>query len=128
MRLDSDTPVLADLVLDLGRARDEAREQVARLEQLLADLEGLHEPDRNGDCPTCRTQAPCVTHLLLRGVITSEQAFGVVRDNLVIDLTAAEDDVNRRPVPSLADLLAAPTASLDRFFDALLRAPLANAD
>lgn len=127
MGLDADTPIFADLVLDLGRARDDARGRAALLEQLLADLEGLHEPDSNGDCPTCRTQAPCVTHLLLRGDITTEQAYAAVRDNVVIELAANDDNVNRRPVPSLAELLAAPTASFDRFFDALLRTPLADA-
>ena len=127
MRLDPATPILADLVLDLGRARDDACGRAAELERLLRDLEGLHEPDTNGDCPTCRTTAPCVTHLLVRGQISAEQAYGVVRDNKVIDLVSA-DDARRPPVPSLAELLAVPTPSLDRFFDALLRGPVVSAE
>lgn len=110
-------------MLDLARARDDARARVDGLEQLLGDLEVLHEPDGNGDCPTCMTAAPCVTHLLLRGEITVGQAFAAVRDHQPIDLVAAEAGP-RPPVPSLAELLAAPTPSLDRFFDALLRAPV----
>lgn len=125
MQLDQDTPVLSGLVLDLGRSRDEALDRATGLERLLRDLEGLHEPDSNGDCPTCHTAAPCVTHLLLRGEITADQAFAAVRDNVVIDLVRA-DDAARPQVPSLAELLAAPTPGLDRFFDALLRMPVAT--
>jgi len=125
--LDPDTPILSGLLLGLGQACDEARRRAAELERLLADLEELHEPDSNGDCPTCRTAAPCLTHLLLRHQITAEQAFEAVRHNGVIDLVTAEDAA-RPPVPSLADLLAVPTPSLDRFFDALLRAPVTSAD
>ena len=79
------------------------------------------------NCPTCHTAAHCVTHLLLRVEITTEQAFGAVRDNLVLDIVAAEDAA-RPPVPSLAELLAVPTPSLDRFFDALLRTPVASGE
>jgi hypothetical protein len=115
----TDAPVLASLIVDLGAARDRALNRVGELEHTLADLEALHEPDANGDCPTCRAPAPCVTHLLLRAEITGEDAIAAVRDGQPIDLIAAEG-ITTPAVPSLASLLAVPTPGLDRFFDALL--------
>lgn len=123
MRLDHDAPILSGMIVELGHARDEAEEQADALARLLADVEALHEPDGNGDCPTCGTTAPCLTHLLIRREITMDQAYAVVRDNQPIDLVAAEAGRPTPPVPSLAKLLAAPTPGLDRFFDALLQAP-----
>ena len=120
MRFDKDTPILSGMIVELGRARDEAEQQAATAQRLLADIEALHEPDGNGDCPTCGTSAPCLTHLLLRGDITVEQACAAVRDNQPIDLVAAESREGP-PVPSLAELLAVPAPGLERFFDALLR-------
>ena len=122
MRFDRDTPILSGMIIELGRARDEAWAEADALAQRLADLEALHEPDGNGDCPTCGTSAPCLTHLLIRREITIEQAYAAIRDHQPIDLIAAESRP-APPVPSLADLLAAPTPGLDRFFDALLHAP-----
>ena len=122
MRFDRDTPILSGMIVELGRARDEAWAEADALAQRLADLEALHEPDGNGDCPTCGTSAPCLTHLLIRREITIEQAYAAIRDHQPIDLIAAESRP-APPVPSLADLLAAPTPGLDRFFDALLHAP-----
>lgn len=121
---------MSTLIVDLGRARDEARERAVALEQAMADLQALHEPDANGDCPTCLAPAPCVTHLLLRGDISLDQAYAVVRDHQPLDLVAAEaaETVSRPPVPSLEQLLAQPTPGLDRFFDALLRAPVGSRD
>jgi len=125
VRVDRDTPILSGMIVELGRARDVAWEQADALAQLLADLEALHEPDGNGDCPTCGTTAPCLTHLLIRREITIDQAYAAVRDHQPIDLVAAESGL-APPVPSLADLLAAPTPGLDRFFDALLHAPVGS--
>jgi len=122
VRFDRDTPILSGMIVELGRARDEAWAEADALAQRLADLEALHEPDGNGDCPTCGTSAPCLTHLLIRREITIEQAYAAIRDHQPIDLIAAESRP-APPVPSLADLLAAPTPGLDRFFDALLHAP-----
>lgn len=116
----TDTPILAALIVDLGRARDEATGRAEVLQRLVADLEALHEPDSNGDCPTCLAPAPCVTHLMVRGEITLTQAAAAVRDHQPIDLVAAEG-APRPPVPSLEALLAAPAPGLERFFDALLR-------
>lgn len=124
MRFDRDTPILSGMIVELGRARDVAWDQADALAALLADVEALHEPDGNGDCPTCGTTAPCLTHLLIRRQITVDQAFAALRDHQPIDLVAAESG-QAPPVPSLADLLAAPTPGLDRFFDALLHAPAA---
>jgi hypothetical protein len=121
-----DTPILSGMIAELGRARDEAEDEAAALSRLLADIEALHEPDGNGDCPTCLTASPCLTHLLIRREITVEQAYASIRDHQPIDLIAAESRPGP-PVPSLAQLLAAPTPGLDRFFDALLHAP-ASAD
>lgn len=124
MRYDKDTPILSGMIVELGRAREEAYEQADLLAQLVADIEALHEPDGNGDCPTCGTTAPCLTHLLIRRDITIEQAYSAIRDHQPIDLVAAESRPTP-PVPSLAQLLAAPTPGLDRFFDALLHGPVA---
>ena len=126
MRYDKDTPILSGMIVELGRARDEAWDHADALAAQLADIEALHEPDGNGDCPTCGTTAPCLTHLLIRREITIEQAYSVIRDHQPIDLVAAEARTGP-PVPSLSELLAAPTPGLDRFFDALLHAP-AGAD
>jgi len=120
VRLDNDTPILSSVILDLARARDLAADQAASLDDLLADVETLHEPNGGGECPTCRTPAPCLTHLLIRREITLDQACSVVRDHEPIDLVAAETRP-APPVPSLAELLAAPSPGLDRFFDALMR-------
>jgi hypothetical protein len=120
VRLDK-TPILSGMIVELGRARDEAEEQADALARLLADVEALHEPDSNGDCPTCVTTAPCLTHLLIRREISMDQACSALRDNHPIDLVAVEGVRPTPPVPSLAKLLAAPTPGLDRFFDALLQ-------
>ena len=122
MRFDRDTPILSGMIVELGHARDVAWEEADALAAQLADIEALHEPDGNGDCPTCGTAAPCLTHLLIRREITIDQAYAAIRDHQPIDLVAAEQR-GAPPVPSLADLLAAPTPGLDRFFDALLHAP-----
>jgi len=124
VRFDKDTPILSAMIAELGRAREEAYEEAAALSRLLADIEALHEPDGNGDCPTCVTTSPCLTHLLIRREITVEQAYASIRDHVPIDLVGAEAR-QTPPVPSLAQLLAAPTPGLDRFFDALLHAPVA---
>lgn len=116
-----ETPILAEMIVELGEARDDAERDAARLQARLADLEALHEPDAGGDCPTCGTPAPCVTMLLLRGQVTLDRAFAHVRDAAPIDLVALDD--RTPPVPSLAEMLAAPTSNLDRFFDALLQPP-----
>jgi hypothetical protein len=123
VRLLPDTPILSSLIAELASARDQAHLRAIELEQLLADVEALHEPDSNGDCPTCLAPAPCVTHLLIRGRIGLDQAYAVVRDHQPIDLVAIEE--TRPKVPSLASLLEKPSPSLDRFFDALLRNPAA---
>jgi hypothetical protein len=123
VQYDEDTPILSGMIVELGQAREEAYDEADRLSQLLADVEALHEPDGNGDCPTCGSVAPCLTHLLIRGEITVEQAYSAVRDHQPLDLVAAESRQGP-PVPSLAQLLAAPTPGLDRFFDALMHAPV----
>jgi hypothetical protein len=127
VRASQETPVLSTLIIDLGRARDEAQQHAADLHRLLRDLEALHEPDRNGDCPTCLAPAPCLSQLLLRGEIDLEQAYAVVRDHQPLDLAAVEES-RCPPVPSLATLLATPAPGLDRFFDALLRQPARQPD
>lgn len=115
------TPIFADMICELGEAREEAEAEARALREQLGDLEALHEADRGGDCPTCATPAPCLTMLLLRREVSLDQAFAAVRDQQPIDLTAVEAVQPTPPVPSLAELLAAPSSSVDRFFDALLR-------
>ena len=122
--VDPDAPVLSGMIIELGRARDDAWDHADALARLLADVEALHEPDAGGDCPTCGTPSPCLTHLLIRREITMEQAYTAVRDHQPIDLVAAEFARPTPPVPSLKTLLAAPTPGLDRFFDALMQAPV----
>src|SRR3954447_22323523 len=97
------------MIIELGQAREEAWDHADALARLLADVEALHEPDANGDCPTCATAAPCITHLLIRREITMDQASAVVRNTQPIDLVAAETGRPTPPVPSLRKLLAAPT-------------------
>lgn len=121
--VDPDAPVLSGMIIELGQARDDAWDHADALARLLADVEALHEPDANGDCPTCGTTSPCLTHLLIRHEITMEQAYSVLRDHQPIDLVAAELARPTPPVPSLKTLLAAPTPGLDRFFDALMQPP-----
>jgi hypothetical protein len=113
------TPIFAELILDLGRERDAADARTAHLVRLVADVEALHEPDSNGECPTCGSEAPCVTLLLLRGEVSLEQACAAVRDGRPLDLTGA-DSPDAANVPRLKDLLDAATPGVDRFFDALL--------
>jgi hypothetical protein len=109
------------MIAELGQDRVEAELRASALGDLLGDLEALHEPDADGDCPACMAPGPCLTLLLIRRDITVEQAFAVIRGAEVIDLTRAERDVPR--VPSLSQLLAQPSRGMDRFFDALLGLP-----
>ena len=122
--VDPAAPVLSGMIIELGQARDDAWEHADALARLLADVEALHEPDAGGDCPTCGTTAPCLTHLLIRREITMDQAYTALRDHQPIDLVAAEVARPTPAVPSLKTLLAAPTPGLDRFFDALMQAPV----
>ena len=113
----SDSPIFAALITELGRERTDAVAQTEQLRRLLADVEALHEPDTNGDCPTCVAPAPCLTTLMLHGEVSVEDAFAAVRERAPIDLVRDE----RGPlVPSVAELLATPNEGMDRFFDALL--------
>jgi hypothetical protein len=114
------------MISELGQERADALRRVAELGARIADLEALHEPDGDDECPACAAPAPCLTMLLLRGDISSAQAFGALRDAQVIDLTQIEGARGERecpPVPSLSELLAQPTRGMDRFFDALLGLP-----
>jgi hypothetical protein len=126
MRDLENTPVLAGLIADLGERRRRAAADATRLRRRLGDVEALHEPDADAECPTCGTPAPCPTLLLARGEIDYEGAVSAVRG--LIDLTAVEpaDDEDRRsapPMPRLAELLDSPTTGVDRFFDVLLSSP-----
>ncbi|HEU5033705.1 MAG TPA: hypothetical protein VFT62_03000 [Mycobacteriales bacterium] len=114
-----ETPIFAELILDLGRERDAADARTAHLARLVADVEALHEPDGNGECPTCGTEAPCVTLLLLRDEVSLEQACAAVREGRPLDLSGG-DSPEAANVPKIKDLLDAATPGVDRFFDALL--------
>lgn len=124
----ADSPIFATMITELGAERAEAVGRAAAAEaradelaDALSALEALHEPNADGECPACGAPSPCLTMLLLRRDITVEQAFGALRDGQVVDLVSAERPA--RPVPSLSELLAAPTRGMDRFFDALLGLP-----
>jgi hypothetical protein len=121
MRDLEDTPVLAGLIADLGERRRLAAENAGRLRRRLADVEALHEPDADHECPTCGTPAPCPTLLLARGEIDYEAACSAVRG--LIDLTATDEEARERrsaSVPRLADILGDQTDSVDRLFNVLL--------
>jgi hypothetical protein len=116
-----DAPIFASMVSRLQQDRAAAERHAEELDRLLADVEALHEPDADSECPTCGTTAPCPTLLLARGEVDYETACSAVRG--LIDLTVLEDDEDRRtapPMPRLADLLDSPTTGIDRFFDVLL--------
>jgi hypothetical protein len=107
------------MVTDLLDARTVAERRVEELDRLLADVEALHEPDSNGDCPTCLTEAPCITFGLLHRDLTFERACVTVRGREPIDLVAIEQP-DRPRIPSLATLLATPNPAMDRAFMALI--------
>jgi hypothetical protein len=109
------------MIAELGQGRDEAERRAHDVGDLLGDVEALHEPDADGDCPACVTPGPCMTMLLIRRAITVDQAFAAMRNAHVIDLTRTEREAP--PVPSLSQLLAQPPRGMDRFFDALLGLP-----
>jgi hypothetical protein len=114
------TPVLASLIVDLGERRRLSAADADRLRRRLADVEAMHEPDADGECPTCSAAAPCPTLRLTRGEIDYETACAAVRG--LIDLTVYERDgcSPTPPVPRLAELLASHGDGVDRFFDVLL--------
>jgi hypothetical protein len=107
------------MVTDLLDSRSVAEQRIEELDRLLADVEALHEPDSNGDCPTCLTEAPCVTFGLLHRDLTFERAMVTIRDRVQIDLTAIEQP-DRPSIPKLASLLATPNPAMDRAFEALI--------
>src|SRR4051794_13298270 len=107
------------MVKELQRARIDAELRAGELDRLLADVEALHEPDANGDCPTCLAEAPCVTFDLLHRDRTFEHACLSIRERDAIDLVAIEQP-DRPPVPSLAELMALENPALDRAFETLL--------
>ncbi len=114
-------PIFTDLIVRLGVQRKEASERADLLARLLADLETLHEPDADGECPTCLVEAPCLTLRVVHREITVDQAVAHVRDHQVMDLDAATRP--HPPVPSLKELLATASPGVDRFFEALLGTP-----
>jgi hypothetical protein len=114
-----DAPIFASMVGRLQQARTAAEHHAAELDRLLAAVEALHEPDTSGDCPTCLTEAPCVTFELLHNDRTFAAACGSVREREVLDLVGIEQP-DRPPVPSLAELMATENPALDRTFEALL--------
>src|SRR5258706_11758998 len=107
------------MVRELQDARELAEQRTLELDRLLADVEALHEPDANGDCPTCLTEAPCVTFGLLHRDLTFERACVSIRRRDAIDLIDAEGP-DRPTIPKIADLLAAPNPAMERAFETLL--------
>jgi hypothetical protein len=119
----SDSPIFYDMIASLGVERDAAEARAAELRRIVAEVEGLHEPDIGGDCPACRTPGPCLTLQLVHGLITLEAAFSALRDDQPIDLVAAENDRPSPTIPSLQELMAIAPTGVDRFFQALLADP-----
>ena len=107
------------MVSGLQQARAQAEQRADELDRLLAEVEALHEPDASGDCPTCLTEAPCVTFNLLHRNLTFERACLSIRDSATIDLVEIEQPT-RPPVPSLDELLAVDNPALDHAFETLL--------
>jgi hypothetical protein len=116
-----DAPIFASMVSRLQQDRAAAERHAEELDRLLADVEALHEPDANGDCPTCLTEAPCVTFELLHNDRTFDAACSCVRDRErdEIDLVAIEQP-DRPHVPRLDELMAIDNPALDRAFETLL--------
>src|SRR4051794_1179968 len=110
------------MVTDLQDARALAERRADEMDRLLAEIEALHEPDASGDCPTCLTEAPCVTFGLLHRDLSFERACVSVREREPIDLVELEQPA-RPPVPSLAELLSIPNPAIDRAFQALVGLP-----
>jgi len=110
------------MVTDLLDARSFAERRIEELDRLLADVEALHEPDSNGDCPTCLSEAPCVTFGLLHRDLSFERACVSIRERPPIDLISIEQP-DRPSVPSLATMLATPNPAMDRAFQALIGRP-----
>ena len=110
------------MVSQLQQARTMAERRADELDRVLAEVEALHEPDANGDCPTCLTEAPCVTFELLHHSVTLDRACRSVRGEDPTDLVAIEQP-DRPPVPSLTTLLATENPALDRAFETLLGLP-----
>lgn len=123
MSFGSDSPIFYDMIASLGVDRDAAEARAAELRQVVADVEGLHEPDIGGECPACRTPSPCLTLQLVHGLITLEAAFAALRNDQPIDLVAAETARPTPPMPSLKELMAIAPSGVDRFFEALLSDP-----
>ena len=123
MSFGSDSPIFYDMIASLGVERDAAEARAAELRRIVADVEGLHEPDVGGDCPVCHVPGPCLTLQLVHGLITLDEAFTAVREDRSIDLVAAESDRPSPPVPSLKELMAIAPRGADRFFEALLADP-----
>jgi hypothetical protein len=119
----SDSPIFYDMIASLGVDRDTAVARADELRRILADVEGLHEPDVGGDCPACHAPAPCLTLQLAHGLVTLEAAFAALREGQTIDLVAAETDRPSPTVPSLKELMAIAPRGVDRFFEALLSDP-----
>jgi hypothetical protein len=122
MTASGEAPIFTEMVTSLQRAQVLAERRAAELDQLLADVQALHEPDANGDCPTCLTEAPCVTFGLLHRDLSFERACVSVRERESIDLVELEQPT-RPPVPSLAELLAVPNPAVDRAFQVLVGLP-----
>lgn len=120
-----DAPIFTSMVSRLQEERATAERHAEEIHRLLADVEALHEPDANGDCPTCLTEAPCVTFEMVHRDRTFEGACGALRDRAVIDLAAIEQP-DRPPVPSLVELMAIENPALDRAFETLLGLPTAS--
>jgi hypothetical protein len=122
----SDSPIFYDMIASLGVERDVAEARAAELRGVLADVEGLHEPNVGGECPACHTPGPCLTLQLAHGLVTLEAAFAALRDDQAIDLVAAESARPSPPIPSLQELMAIAPRGVDRFFEALLGDPPAR--
>jgi len=119
----SESPIFYDMIASLGVERDVAEARAAELRGLLADVEGLHEPNVGGECPACRTPGPCLTLQLAHGLVTLEAAFAALREDQPIDLVAAEAARPSPPIPSLKELMAVAPHGVDKFFEALLADP-----
>src|ERR1044072_7996819 len=96
-----------------------AERRIEELDRLLADVEALHEPDSNGDCPTRLSEGPCVTFGLLHRDLSFGRASVPIRERPPIDLISIEQP-DRPPVPSLAKMLATPNPAMARAFQALI--------
>src|SRR4051794_10169166 len=112
------------MIASLGVDRDAAEARAAELRQVVADVEGLHEPDiGGGGRPGPPPRPPPPPPHLLRGLTGGGGVCPAPRTARRIALGPGEGPRPPPPMPSLKELMAIAPSGVDRFFEALLSDP-----